>query len=386
MQTQKVLILTAGYGEGHHAAARGLKEAFDETGGPEAEVLDPFETALGRLYPFSRRHYLRMVHESPGIWAFLYAALNRFPFLFGDAFGMFISLGDALVRMLKRERPAIVVSVFPVYGHVVRAAARRAGLDGLRSVVLITDSISVNALWYRCDVDAFLVPNEDTANVLKAAGIAPEKIAVTGFPVSPRFAHTTPARPAPGADGKPRVLFMVNGGPKRAVSLVERILREQDVQLTVTVGKENRLGDELTALAERMQKPLTVLGWVTDLPALLRQHHVVIGKAGGATVQEALAAHTPMLITQILPGQETGNARLLLQYGCGAHTPSSEAVITVLSQLFQNEAVAWHRMHKNCVQHGRPEAAAGTVRWILRQLSSPPPSRIPGIRPDNPVG
>ena len=383
---QKVLILTAGFGEGHNTAARGLKEAFDQTSEVEAEVLDPCEQALGSLYSFVRRSYLRMVHESPGAWAFFYALLDRFPVLLGNALRMLGPFQAGLVRTLRRSPPDAVVSVYPVYGHLVKAAAQKAGLSDLKSFVLITDSISVNAQWHRCDADAFLVPNEDTATVLKAAGVAPEKIAVTGFPVSPRFACPHAGRPAPGPGEKPRILFMVNGGPKRAVSLVERLLRELDVQLTVSVGRDTALAHELTALADRMKRPLKVLGWVTDIAALLQQHHVLIGKAGGATVQEALAAHTPMLLTQILPGQETGNARLLLQYGCGAHTPTSEAVLVVLKQLFQNNAIAWERMHRNCIQHGRPEAALTNARWIMAQIATPTFPVLEGIRPDKATG
>jgi processive 1,2-diacylglycerol beta-glucosyltransferase len=227
------------------------------------------------------------------------------------------------------------------------------------------------------------VPNEETAWVLESAGVAPEKTVVTGFPVSPRFADAAPERPNPGSGVKPRVLLMLSGGTKKALPLVERLLREMDIELTVSVGRDAPLGAALAAMAGRMGKPLQLLGWVEDLPSLLRRQHVLIGKAGGALVQEALAAHTPMLLTQILPGQETGNARLLLQHGCGAHVPTSEALILVLTQLFQNEAQAWHRMERNAHALGRPDAALCNARWILQQLSPPaaPPSPF-GIRPD----
>ena len=44
---KRVLILTAGYGEGHNAAARALAAALGETGA-EAEVRDLFREAYGR--------------------------------------------------------------------------------------------------------------------------------------------------------------------------------------------------------------------------------------------------------------------------------------------------------------------------------------------------
>jgi processive 1,2-diacylglycerol beta-glucosyltransferase len=378
-----VLILTAGYGEGHNTAARGLREAFDSIEGVQAEVLDPCGPALGSLYQRSRRGYLRMVHETPWMWSFLYALLHRFPFLLGNAYRLLWPLTAELVGALKRVRPAAVVSVYPVYGYLLKAAAKRAGLPACKSFVLVTDSISVNAIWHRCEADAFLVPNEDTALVLRAAGVAPEKVVVTGFPVSPRFARPAPERPAPGNGVRPRVLLMLSGSPNRALPLVERLLRELDIELTVGVGRDAFLGEELSAMAGRMGKPVQILGWVEDLPSLLRSQHVLVGKAGGGLVQEALAAHTPMLVTQILPGQETGNARLLLQYGCGAHVPTSEALMHVLTQIFQDGAVAWHRMHRNTLAQGRPEAALCNARWILQQIAPPGAAPPPfGLRPD----
>ena len=47
-------------------------------------------------------------------------------------------------------------------------------------------------------------------------------------------------------------------------------------------------------------------------------HHVVVSKAGGATTQEAVAARCPMIVNQVVPGQEEGNCELLLRHGAGA--------------------------------------------------------------------
>jgi processive 1,2-diacylglycerol beta-glucosyltransferase len=164
---------------------------------------------------------------------------------------------------------------------------------------------------------------------------------------------------------------------------VERLLRELDAALTVTVAKDATLGRELEALASRMGKTVEVLGWVDNLPALLQRSHVVIGKAGGALVQETLAAGTPMLITHILPGQEAGNARLLLQHGCGALAPTTEAALQVLTQWFRNGAEAWHRLHRNASALGRPDAARCSARWVLEHLA-PASAAAPafGVRAD----
>jgi UDP-N-acetylglucosamine:LPS N-acetylglucosamine transferase len=54
-----------------------------------------------------------------------------------------------------------------------------------------------------------------------------------------------------------------------------------------------------------------LLGWTDRMPQMLMSHNLVITKAGGATVQEALAACCPLIINQVVPGQEEGNWELV---------------------------------------------------------------------------
>jgi processive 1,2-diacylglycerol beta-glucosyltransferase len=379
---RRVLILTAGFGEGHNAAARGLKEGFDSLGGEvEAEVLDLFEPAFGAFYQKSRRHYLWMVNHAPELWAAIYAVLDRVPLLSLLSW-FFRPLKNALVRALMKSRPDAVVSVYPVYGYVLDEAKREAALPALKSFVMITDSITVNSVWLRCGADAFCVANEDTAEVLFAARIPREKVRVSGFPVSMRFATSMVEREELFLGGRlPRVLFMVNGQRERALLLVERLLRQGGIELTVTVGKDGELGRRITELAGRIGREVRVLGWVENVPDLIRMNHLLIGKAGGAMVQEALAAEVPMLITQILPGQEEGNARLILQNGCGAFCPTNEVVASAVERVFADGAAVWFQMHRHVLALSRPAAAEEGARWIESRLGA-----VDVARPAGPQG
>ena len=74
----KVLLLTAGYGEGHNAAARGLHAALTERGA-DAEVLDLFALTGGAFYERSRRDYLALINRAPRVWAAVFRLIDRFP-------------------------------------------------------------------------------------------------------------------------------------------------------------------------------------------------------------------------------------------------------------------------------------------------------------------
>ena len=70
-------------------------------------------------------------------------------------------------------------------------------------------------------------------------------------------------------------------------------------------------------------------------------HHVVISKAGGATTQEAIAARCPMIVNQIVPGQEEGNYELLRRTGAGALAETPAAVMATLRAAFADQGAQW---------------------------------------------
>ena len=106
--------------------------------------------------------------------------------------------------------------------------------------------------------------------------------------------------------------------------LVHR-LAELGVDLTVTIGRANTLMPEHRSRApEASQRSLA---GPTELPRMLHESHLLIGKAGGATVQETIAAACPMIINYVVAGQEEGNARLIVETNSGAIANSPREVI-----------------------------------------------------------
>ena len=74
---KKILILTAGFGDGHNAAARNLRDALellDEEA--RTEVLDLFADSYGAFNTLARKTYLGMVQYAPSLWGGLYSALD----------------------------------------------------------------------------------------------------------------------------------------------------------------------------------------------------------------------------------------------------------------------------------------------------------------------
>src|SRR6185369_7269970 len=97
--------------------------------------------------------------------------------------------------------------------------------------------------------------------------------------------------------------------------------------LTVTVGRDENLRTAVEDVRLETGREFEIVGWSDQLPRLMLESHLLISKAGGATVQEAIAAGLPMIISQIVPGQEEGNARLLIENDCGVLAETPEEIV-----------------------------------------------------------
>src|SRR5438132_10168911 len=113
--------------------------------------------------------------------------------------------------MIERARPHVTTSLYPPSPHFLNEPCSPANSSKPRHIVSVTDSITINSIWYRCSTDYFLLANEQTAEVLARAGIDRTLMRVFGFPVSPRFAALAAQQIQPS--GPPcRLCEMINPG------------------------------------------------------------------------------------------------------------------------------------------------------------------------------
>lgn len=360
-----VLIVTAGFGEGHNAAARNIEEAIKEFH-PEilVSVHDFFREVHPWIYPLAQWAYKTSIRRAPWAWNFFYQCLDRFPRASSFGLGLYTRAARRMRHTILRMDAGIVVSTFPGYGPIFQRAARKFDLH-IPFATVITDSISINSIWLASPSAAYFVPNEPTAQVLEQKGIPRSKIRVTGFPVPLVFAKP-PAHPreVPPADGIWKVLYMVNSEGDEAVQTVRGLLALENLALTVTCGRDENLALQMQGLGVASGRSIEVLGWAPDMPSLIRRSHLLIGKAGGATVQEAMAAHTPMVITKVVPGQEEGNARLLTQRGAGFVATTPNAVVAAVERLFESGGTLYRNSLKAATSLSHPAAAKDIATFV----------------------
>ena len=91
----------------------------------------------------------------------------------------------------------------------------------------------------------------------------------------------------------------------------------------------------------------------------------MIGKAGGASVQEAMASACPMIIDSIIPGQEEGNAELITNKGSGMVALNPKEIRFCVEKLLENNGKYWLKIRRNCLINRHPEAAFNLAKMAI---------------------
>ena len=363
----RVLILSASYGEGHNAAARNLSAAFNLVGGKgTSEVLDLLAEGSPRIDRMARSAYYSIINRMPKVWSGFYKWLDKYR-PFPRHIGLFHRERQLLLDRIRREHPVAICSTYPVFGFLMENLTDEAGVN-VPFYNVVTDSISINSMWWLPRCRGWFLPNEESARVLRDAGVAARMLHVMGFPVPEVFdrekIYLDPPDLKKGV--RPKILYIMHSGSANAVETARLLLAKVDWEICFAVGRDDRLRQQLRSMIEGRATPAEVLGWTDQIPHLMMTHHAVISKAGGATTQEAIAARCPMLVNQIIPGQEEGNYELLRRHDIGAFAPTATSVIQNLERAFRFQGLVWVGWRTRLDELARPQAAADIARFVLK--------------------
>ena len=365
MAVKSVLILTAGFGEGHNAAARNLRDALLALSpDTRVEMSDIFLETYGGFNRLVQKAYIGAINHTPIIWQGLFWLMDKTR-LVEQHMGFYGAAAHLLEKKIAELKPGVIVSTYPGCNHLLDYAQRKRLKRPFKMVTVVTDSLSINSVWLRAHSDFFIVPNERTSQVMLSMGAPAPKLLTLGFPVPRIFQTLSTDRSVPPADGRWRVLYVINSGKNLAPDIVRELLALENITLSVTVGRDEALRAQIESVARESGQSVTIHGWTPDMPKFMAENHIVISKAGGATVQETLAARTPMIITQIVPGQEEGNARLLLESGAGALAVTAPEIAATVRRAFENGGAAWRQWHEAVCVLSKPSASDDVARFVL---------------------
>lgn len=368
-----IVILCAGYGDGHVQVSRTLKRKFGELGFGHVRIVDLFREAHPAMDAFSKFLYARSPAWSElGLdyygWSYYLTRDMKTGGMMSKWLGTFGL--HKLTEVLDGDRPLALISTFPfsgVFEHV-----RRSGI-AVPTFTVITD-FTLHNRWLSSTPDHFFAATEDLKRAMMERGVPERRITVTGIPIRDAFYETGAAAEKPTSSGG-NVLIMAGAfGVLRDIrSMAARVLELGEASVTIVCGRNEPLKRELEAWfgAERR---VAVYGYVERVDELMRYASCMITKAGGVTLAEAIQIGIPTLIYKPFSGQEKENAIYLEQQGFARITHNMNQLADQVSLMLERGRMGWPRTNIRPPGKAAGDIADRVIRSIGASIAEPVPA------------
>ena len=321
----KILIAHAYAGIGHKKAAEAIGKALLDSGA-QVEVVDTLDYT-NSFFKFSYpRVYLFLINRAPFLWGCLY---YFFDFRLADFFcapvrRFFHVLQAArFIRFVIEKKPDVIVCTHFLPAEVVSALKKKNLFNG-KLITVITDFLP-HSFWLALRSDYFIGAIEKTKRGLMRRGIEEERIKILGIPADPVFSISKGRKSLIEKLGLKEDYFnlLIMGGGFGTGPVKEIVNTLSDLgsgiknglQIIVICGKNKALFEDLNKIGASSEIKMRVFGYMNNVDEFMEASDLIITKSGGLTVSESLSKKLPMIIIQPIPGQETGNCKILEGYG-----------------------------------------------------------------------
>ncbi|MFF2655149.1 galactosyldiacylglycerol synthase [Streptomyces sp. NPDC058045] len=325
----RFLVLSASMGSGHDAVAAELARRLEAAGHhtSRADVLALLPSGAGRAI---RSFYRGTLHHLPSLYGGLYAAFFRSGSGPRPGSAPLAVLAERrLARLVARERPDAVVSVFHLAAQLT-GRMRARGTLAVPAAVVLTD-FAVHRQWLHPGNDLHLCLTQGIAD--EVAGALGRPAMASGPLVAGRFLGPVPTadrwRHRLGPPGTDPVLVSAGAwGAGSQVVRTARLVGAAGYRPVVLCGRNAKLRHDLAR-----SPGVLPLGWVQDMPGLLSAACALIDNAAGQTALEALAVGVPVIGYRPIPGHGAEGVRKMARLGLTDHATDPWAMLRSLDAL-----------------------------------------------------
>ncbi len=366
-----ILIFTARFGNGHLSAAYAIKELLNmENAGLKIEIVDFVDAFLS---PFSRMIY-GIDHLSSSAYPAIYNHVYHRKQDGDDVLtGRIIRshIIDRMHRYTFPSPPRIIISTFPLSAYYVSLLKESYAMD-IKAVTCITDFL-VKPEWIHPATDLYLTANKNLKNTIINLGIPDNQVEATGIPVRKAFLLEA-------ADNE--ILFKYNisndhfvillmGGGNGYLPETSAIYRWFNTmnKAKVLVFTANNIGLYDKLIKRNLGDNIHILNFTDDVAPLMKRADLLITKAGGITVSEAIAAQLPMILYKAELGQEMENCRFIIDNGLGMEANTEKELKDQTYQLTHNKSL-YQEIKSNIIQY-RQKIKPETIGQRILQLLNP---------------
>jgi processive 1,2-diacylglycerol beta-glucosyltransferase len=363
---RRILLISASIGGGHTAAARALEVACTEKGleVKHIDLLDYIPLPLRLVY---RQTYFDLVRTAPDFIDWLGKNLDRNPTESKTRRQKLRARISRLIsyylpRAISEYQPDWIIHTHFIAPEILSTRGRRLKIP---QAVVITD-FAAHSLWLQPKIARYFVASEEVKVHLEMSGVDSERIAITGIPIDVRFASLESKEKARAILGlsqsKDFLLFMASGLDEKVLPPLLRQLETLRYPLKAAVI--------LGLLPETTDVDVELIGYTKEMPRYMAAADLIVGKPGGLTTSEALAASLPFAVVNPYPLQEEANTTFLLEHGVGFRVDPLTVFGYKVRSFLQNTERR-ERMVHNAQSLAKPNAARDILNAILESRPYP---------------
>ena len=373
---KQILILTADFGYGHRSAANAIAGALQETYGQDCcvEIVNPMDDPRAPAFLREGENgYDKIVRVAPDLYELGYEVgeTRVVSGLIKNSFTLMLFI--ALREIIHTKQPDAIVCTYPFYQEILSAIFALEKYH-IPLFTVVTDLATVNRLWFHSGIDLCLAPTQAVYDLAIKAGLPAEKVKIIGIPVRPEIAKGNQDQTTIRARlGWREDLFTVLAvGSKRVEHLYDalRVLNHSGfpLQLVIAAGGDQEFYQRCQETQWHVETHL--YDFVTEMGTFMMAADCVLGKAGGLIVSETLACGLPMILVDVIPGQETGNADYIVSGDAGVLASNPTEVLETICHWLENDRRLYRQQAENARKLGHPRAAYDVAELVWAAASS----------------
>jgi len=370
----RVLLFHIAISSGHKMAALAVADALERLRpGLQTVCVDAMSLVKPFLGAAVKKTYLSVIKSFPDLWEYLYFSPEVYSTTANVRARLNRKNARTFGRFIDEINPEAIVCTQAYPCGVTAAYKRLTGRD-IPLIGVVTDYVA-HAYWFHPDTDAYMVPSEEVAEeVARTFSVDRSLLHVTGIPIQPGFLHECGdgARRRLGIAKEEKVILLMGGGNGLgSISEAAATLDMLDFPFTMVAvaGRNDKLYRKLRRQSESSSHSLKVLGYVDYVNSLMLGADLMITKPGGMTAAESLAAGLPLVLFDVIPGQEARNCSYLLRKGAAVWGREPSQVAHHVRRLLEDASLL-PDMSRRAKAASLPDAAMDIGRRVLNMMDA----------------
>jgi UDP-N-acetylglucosamine:LPS N-acetylglucosamine transferase len=345
MKTKRVMLIWGAAGGGHRSGMLAVRDALIELN-PSTEIMDmdaysrPWSYFPLTLVP---QVYAFIVNHMPWAWALLFRTTNSQRGLRIAEIVTARLISPVFEGPLRYFRPDVVVCVIHSITGGLKRALKLAGQNPPIGMV-VQDMVTLHHVWLLPEAAWFAMPTQEACQFALDSGFSTDRLHLLGMPLRKMFwmppPDRTTLRQQLGLPETETVTLIVGGAGVHNLDAILAELLASDLpgHIAIVAVDAQRAKRRLEQKAKG--RSVTILGRVSNISDWMWASDIMISKAGPNVIYEAMRCQLPMVLTDAIPDQETGNMWFVEHHGIGLVATRPAKIAAAANRILREPGLA----------------------------------------------